>query len=68
MGTQNFSLVPRSWQDEKNIFLYFFTELKIYHLSARIEPWQKKLSQYKVLPYEMKDIKSNCSRSASSDW
>ena len=23
-----FFLVPRSWQDEKNIFLYFFTELK----------------------------------------
>ena len=25
--------VPRSWQDRKNIFLYFFTELKTYHLS-----------------------------------
>ena len=25
--------VPRSWQDGKNIFLYFFTELKTYHLS-----------------------------------
>ena len=24
--------VPRLWQDEKNIFLYFFTELKTYHL------------------------------------
>ena len=23
-----FFLVPRSWQDEKNIFLYFFTDLK----------------------------------------
>ena len=33
MGTQNFSYVPRSWQDEKNIFLYFFTELKTYHFS-----------------------------------
>ena len=33
MGTQNFSCVPRSWQDEENIFLYFFTELKTYHLS-----------------------------------
>ena len=32
MGTQNFFFVPRSWQDE-NIFLYFFTELKTYHLS-----------------------------------
>ena len=31
-GTQNFSLIPRSRKDEKN-FLYFFTELKIYHLS-----------------------------------
>ena len=33
MGTQNFSFVPRSWQGEENIFLYFFTELKTYHLS-----------------------------------
>ena len=24
MGTDNFFFVPRSWQDEKNIFLYFF--------------------------------------------
>ena len=32
MGTQNFSYVPRSLQDEENIFLYFFTELKTYHL------------------------------------
>ena len=28
-----FRLVPRSWQDEKNISPYFFTELKTYHLS-----------------------------------
>ena len=33
MGTQNFFFVLRSWQDEKNIFLYFFTELKTYHFS-----------------------------------
>ena len=33
MVTQNFSYVPRSWQDEENIFLYFFTGLKTYHLS-----------------------------------
>ena len=33
METQNFFFVPRSWQDEINIFLYFFTELKTYHLS-----------------------------------
>ena len=23
MGTQNFVFVPHSWQDERNIFLYF---------------------------------------------
>ena len=33
MGTEHFFFVPRSWQDEKNIFLYFFTELKTYHVS-----------------------------------
>ena len=33
MGTQNFFFVPCSGQKEKNIFLYFFTELKIHHLS-----------------------------------
>ena len=32
MGTQNFFFVQRLWQDE-NIFIYFFTELKTYHLS-----------------------------------
>ena len=32
-GLRIFSFVPRSWQDEKNIFLYFFTELKTEHLS-----------------------------------
>ena len=31
-GTQNSFFVPRLWQDEKNIFVYFFTELKTYHL------------------------------------
>ena len=25
MRTQNFFFVPLSWQDKKNIFLYFFT-------------------------------------------
>ena len=30
------SVVPDSWQDEQNIFLYFFTELKIYHLSYSV--------------------------------
>ena len=33
MGTQKFFFVPRWWQDEKNIFFYFFTELKTDHLS-----------------------------------
>ena len=33
MGTEHFFFVPRSWQDEKNIFLYFFTKLKTYHVS-----------------------------------
>ena len=28
-----FFFIPRSWQEEKKIFLYFFTELKPYHLS-----------------------------------
>ena len=37
MGTQNFFFVPVSWQlKTKNIFLYFFTELKTYHLSYSI--------------------------------
>ena len=34
-GLRIFSFVPRSWQDE-SIFLYFFTELKTYHLSYSI--------------------------------
>ena len=29
MGTQSFFFVPRSWQD-KNVFLYFFNELRTY--------------------------------------
>ena len=29
---QNFSFVPHSWQDQKNIFL-FYTQPKTYHLS-----------------------------------
>ena len=33
MGTQSFSFVPRSWQDEKH---HFFIELKAYHLSFSI--------------------------------
>ena len=28
-----FFFIPCLWQDEKKIFLYFFTELKTYHLS-----------------------------------
>ena len=36
VGTQNFFSVPRSWQDDKTIFLYFFTEFKTYHLSYSI--------------------------------
>ena len=34
-GTQNCFSVACSWQDE-NIFLYFFTELKTYHLSYSV--------------------------------
>ena len=33
MGTQNFSLSHARDKTKKNIFLYFFTELKTYHLS-----------------------------------
>ena len=33
MGTQSFSFVPRSWQDEK---YHFFIELKTYHLSFSV--------------------------------
>ena len=32
-GYSKFFFVPRWWQDEKNIFFYFFTELKTDHLS-----------------------------------
>ena len=32
ISTVAFLSVPRSWQDEKYIFLYFFTELKTYNL------------------------------------
>ena len=32
-GLRTFPLSLASWQGEENIFLYFFTELKTYHLS-----------------------------------
>ena len=36
MGTQSFFFGPRSWQDEKHLFVYFLTELRTNHLSYSI--------------------------------